>query len=74
MADLNPVLSPVASSSAKPAWQSKTLWASALVAVVPLVFPPAGAFVAANPKVVTAFLGVVFGLLRVATKGKVTIA
>lgn len=63
-----------ATGQGKPAWQSKTLWASAVVGLVPLVFPPAAAFVAANPAAVTAILGVVFGLLRLATKGHVTIA
>lgn len=54
----------------KSPWKSKTLWIAALTALVPL-FPPAAAVVAANPAVVSAVVGVVFGALRLTTKTKV---
>ncbi len=57
--------------SKKP-WQSVTLWAALVTALVPL-FPPAAAVVAANPGIVTAVLGLVFGALRLKTDTAVSI-
>lgn len=62
--------------TSKPAWQSKTLWASALVAIVPFVpgvGPVASAWIAANPDLFAAGLGALFAALRAATSGKVSI-
>ncbi len=58
---------------AKPAWQSKTLWVGAFTALLPLVFPPAAAWVAANPALFSGIVGAVFGGLRVVTKDRVVI-
>ncbi len=66
------VLEPMGSDS-KPIWQSKTFWISAVTALVPLVFPPAGVWIAANPQLFSAALGVVFTGLRVVSKDRVTI-
>ncbi len=56
----------------KPAWKSMTLWAALLTALVPL-FPPAAAVVAANPGLVSAVVGLVFGALRLKTDTKVVL-
>ena len=53
----------------KPAWKSKTLWSSILIAIAPL-FPPAQAWIAANPEVYNAVLGGLFAVLRFVTKDK----
>lgn len=82
MTDLQPVVTGTGTvtgtvtiqNDTKPAWQSKTLWASALTVLLPLVWPPAAVFIAANPTLVPVGLGVLFGVLRVVTKGAVTIA
>jgi len=60
-------------ADSKPSWTSKTLWASAIVALVPLFSPTVAAYISANPAMVTAILGLVFGALRIVTKGAVTI-
>lgn len=57
----------------KPAWQSKTLITAAITALLPVLCPPVAAFVAANPEVTTAVLGLVFAGLRLVTNGKVSI-
>lgn len=57
----------------KPAWQSKTLWVNAIVAVAALVFPPAQAYIAAHPDMVLTVFAVLNMVLRVVTKGKVEI-
>jgi hypothetical protein len=44
-------------------WESKTLWVSLIVAVAPL-FPPAQAFIVANPTAVAGAVGAVFAALR----------
>jgi hypothetical protein len=62
--------------SNKTAWQSKTLWASAIIAVLPLipgVGTVASAWIAANPELFSAGLGAVFAGLRTVTKGSVSI-
>jgi hypothetical protein len=46
---------------------SKTFWISALTTLVPLFWPPAGVWIAANPEVFSTVVGVVFGGLRFAT-------
>lgn len=55
-------------------WESKTFWVSAILAVVPAVFPPAAAFIAANPALVSAGLAAVFSVLRLVSHGKVTLS
>lgn len=57
----------------KKPWQSKTMWASAIAALLPLVFPPAAVWVAANPDIYSAALGAIFGGLRMVTDGKIAI-
>lgn len=60
----------------KKPWQSKTLWAAALVALLPLipgVGPAAAVWISANPATFSAGLGVLFAGLRTVTKGSVTI-
>lgn len=64
--------SPVPASVEKKPWQSKTLWVSLVVAIVPF-FPPAQALILANPEVVSIALGGIFSVLRLATKDKVVI-
>lgn len=64
-------------TSSKSALKSKTLWAAAIVAVVPLipgVGPAVSAWIAANPTLFSAGLGAVFAGLRAVTKGAVTIS
>ncbi len=53
--------------------QSKTFWASLITAVVPIVYPPAAAYIAANPELVMGGLATFFTGLRLISKGKVTI-
>lgn len=63
--------------TSKPAWQSKTLWASLVVAAVPFipgVGPAVSAWVAANPELFSAALGGLFAGLRVATSGRVSVS
>ena len=50
-------------------WESKTLWVSLIVAVAPL-FPPAQAFIIANPTAVAGAVGAVFAALRLWTGRK----
>lgn len=57
----------------KKPWQSKTMWASAIAAVLPLVAPPAAAWVAMNPELYSMILGAIFGGLRMASQDKVVI-
>lgn len=57
----------------KPVWQSKTFWAALVTTLAPC-YPPIAAFVAVNPWAVTSGLGLVFGVLRVVSHGKVTIS
>ena len=60
----------------KPAWQSRTLWASAVVALIPFipgVGPIASAWVAANPELFSAGLGALFAGLRAVTNGSLSI-
>lgn len=66
----------VLAAEAKKAWQSKTLIAAAVTALIPLipgVGPAVAAFIAANPELFSAALGVVFTGLRFLTKDKVVI-
>jgi xanthine/uracil permease len=53
-------------------WKSKTLWASLVVAVAAF-FPSVQALVASNPEIVGTGLALVFGVLRLVTKGKIDI-
>jgi len=50
--------------------KSKTFWAALITAVAPL-WPPAAAWIAANPAAFSAAMGLAFGGLRVATKSPV---
>ena len=62
--------------TSKPAWQSKTLWASLIVAALPFVpglGPVATAWIAANPELYAAALGGLFAGLRAVTDGRVSI-
>jgi hypothetical protein len=52
---------------AKPVWQSKTFWTSLVTILLPL-YPPASAWVAANPEAYSAAIGLIFSGLRIATK------
>ncbi len=56
----------------KPPWESKTMWAGLLTALIPL-FPPVSLWVAANPALYSALLGAIFAGLRLVTKDKVSI-
>lgn len=56
----------------KKPWQSKTLWLSALTAIAPL-FPTANDFITSSPGTFGAILGVAFFVLRLVTKGSITI-
>lgn len=69
--ELPPVVPPVSTTvvTVKP-WQSKTLWASLIVALAPMI-PGVGPLVAANPEVAAAFVGLIFGALRLTSEGKV---
>jgi hypothetical protein len=60
-------------SEAKKLWQSKTVWASAVAAAMPLVYAPAATWIAANPETYSMLLAGVFTLLRLVTKDKVSI-
>ncbi len=53
-------------------WASKTVIAGVLVAVVPALYPPAAVWIAANPALLSAGLGLLFGVLRFVSHGKVT--
>lgn len=57
--------------SKKP-YLSKTLWMAAIVAVSALI-PGVGEFVAKNVEVTGILVGGVFAVLRVMTKGKVSV-
>lgn len=63
---------PAYTAPAKPAWASKTLWVSVLTAVLPAVYPPAAALLAANPELAAAAVGAVFAALRMISSHKVT--
>lgn len=63
-------------SSNKASWQSKTVWASVIIAVLPLipgVGPLATAWIAANPELFSAALGGIFAGLRTISKGSVSV-
>ena len=53
-------------------WESKTLWAGLIMAVVPL-FPPVAALVAANPALAGALAGAITAGLRLMTQKKVVV-
>ena len=64
-------------NNSKPAWQSKTMIAAAITALVPLipgVGPAVTAFIVANPAAFSAILGAIFAGLRVVTNGSVTVS
>lgn len=57
----------------KKPWQSKTIWAAIVVAVLPL-FPSVSQMVSSNPELVSIVLGGLFSALRLITKDKVIIS
>lgn len=61
----------VPSTKDKAWWQSKTLWATVLVAAAGF-YPPTALIITANPAVATAVVGGVFAVLRIITAGKIT--
>lgn len=63
--------------NSKPFHVSKTMWAAAITAVIPLIpgiGPVASAWIGANPAAFSALIGAVFAGLRVVTKGSVTVS
>lgn len=60
----------------KPAWQSKTMIAGAVTALLPFVpgiGPVLTGWVGANPEAFSAALGILFSVLRIVTKEKVVV-
>lgn len=57
---------------AKRPWQSKTMWVSLISTVLPVFFPPAALWVAANPALYATAMGLVFSGLRLISNGNVT--
>lgn len=55
-----------------PAYKSKTLWVSLLVALAPFV-PPLQVLILANPEVASLIVGGVFAGLRLTTSKKVVV-
>ncbi len=53
-------------------WQSSTMWAALIMAVVPL-FPPAASLVAAHPEIVGLAAGALVAGLRMITSKKVVL-
>lgn len=58
----------------KKPWESKTLWMNAIIAVLAIAWPSAGAYIAANPETATMAFAVLNIVLRLVTKGKVQIS
>lgn len=56
----------------KPAWTSKTVWISLIVALAAF-FPPVAAWIAGNPEAFGSIVGSVFLALRLITSGKISI-
>jgi hypothetical protein len=56
----------------KPLWSSKTFWFNAIAAIAPLAWPPAAAWIAANPETYSALLGAVGVALRMVTSTAVS--
>ncbi len=57
----------------KPPWQSKTLWTAAIIALASLFYPPVAEFAKNNPEMFAVVLTGVFTVLRLITKGKISI-
>lgn len=56
---------------ATPLWKKKTFWAGVVTSVLPL-YPPIGAWVAANPVAWSALIGMFFGVpMRAVTSAPV---
>ena len=70
----SPLVIQAQAPSPKAPWESKTMWASAIAMLAPLVFPPAAVWIAANPAVYSAALGAIFAGLRLVTHGKVSVS
>jgi hypothetical protein len=60
-------------STKKPFWQSKTFWVATVIPVALGFIPGAVQWAAANPVELSSFTSVLFILLRIVTKGAVTI-
>lgn len=56
----------------KKPWESKTVWMSLIAAAIPFI-PGGQEYVSAHPMIVMEALGVVFGLLRMISKGSISI-
>mgnify|MGYP001287837347 CR=1 FL=1 len=56
----------------KPALQSKTLWVALIVAVAAF-FPPVQSWIAGNGEIFAQVLAGVFFVLRLVTKGKISV-
>lgn len=63
---------PSPASEAKPLYQSKTAVVNAIIAIVPL-YPPAAAWVSANPGTTLVIIGLVNVVLRIITKGRIAL-
>lgn len=68
-----PTLVPPPPATSRPAWKSKTMWISLATSLLPIVYPPAAVFIAANPELFAGILGALFAGLRVVTNDRVTI-
>lgn len=67
------IISQLPNKDEKPFWSSKTQWASLLVMLAPIVYPPAAVWIAGNPEIFSAGLGAVFSILRLVSKDKILI-
>jgi len=56
----------------KKSWESKTIWVSIAVAILPL-FPSISQIVSGNPELVSILLGGLFAALRFISKDKIVI-
>ena len=74
MSEVQEQKSATSDDSGKKPWQSKTLIIAALTALAPLISPVAAAWIAANPAIFSAGMGVVFGALRIVSKNEISIS
>lgn len=76
MQDAQPVTTVAVACDSRKPWQSKTMWASAIVAVLPLipgVGPAVSTYLSVNPQVLMPVIGAVFAILRLISDGKVAL-
>jgi len=57
----------------KKPWLSKTLWVNLIGAASAMFFPPVGDFISSNPEIVMVLWSGINMLLRLVTKGAVSI-